>query len=149
MAFIFGILGSFFASVLQGVAWIFYTDLFTLTTPLKTSILLSLFFLAATEEVARVLFSRQYLKNYAKKNFLTSALFFGIGFALLEVILTYWNGFSWSVFGASSFHILATYLAFWWLRENSQKSSTLILIVLLTLLHACFNLGILFFFNGS
>lgn len=144
MAFIFGILATFFAFVLQVFVWIFHPDVFTLTTPVTQSILFSLLFLAFSEEVARILFVRQYFKTYAKEHVFLAALFFGIGFSTLEIVLTYWNGFSWSVLGATGFHMMATFLTFWWLYQSRNRTALFTLLFLLTLLHACFNLSILY-----
>lgn len=143
MAFILGVLATFFAFVLQVFVWIFHPDLFTLTLPLTKPIFFSLIFLAFSEELARILFVRQYLSAYAKNHPVFAALFFGIGFSLLEIVLTYWNGFSFQVLGATSFHLGATFLAFWWLRQNRSRSALLTILILLSALHVCFNLSVL------
>jgi hypothetical protein len=143
MAFIFGVLATFFAFILQVFVWIFHPDLFALTTPFTNSILFSLIFLAFSEELARTLFTRQYLIMYSKGYSLLPALAFGIGFSLLEIVLTFWNGFSWSVLGASGFHLVATFFAFWWLQQSRDKTSFYFLLILLTALHACFNIVVL------
>ena len=143
MAFILGVLATFFAFVLQVFVWIFHPDLFTLTLPLTAPIFFSILFLAFSEELARTLFVRQYIHAYAKGHPVLAAFFFGIGFSLLEIVLTYWNGFSFQVFGATSFHLAATFLAFWWLRQNREQGATLFLLLLLSALHVCFNLSIL------
>lgn len=145
MAFIFGILASFFAFILQGFVWVFHADLFTLELPLTPSIFFSFVFLAFAEEVSRILFSRQYVKTYSRNHVLLGAIFFAVGFASLEIILSSWGGFSWKALGASSFHVVATLLTFWWIRENNGRMSTAFLIILLTALHTCFNLGILLY----
>lgn len=143
MAFIFGILASFFAFILQVIVWIFHPDLFTLTTPLTQPIVFSLIFLAASEELARTLFTRRYLATYAKEQWLWAALFFGIGFCILEIVLTFWGGFSVKVLGAASFHLVASFFSFWWLKQSRNQSAFWMLLILLTALHVCFNLSIL------
>lgn len=145
MAFILGVLATFFAFILQVFVWLFHPDLFALSLPLTKSIFFSLAFLAFSEELTRVIFIRQYLKVYAKGQLVLAALFFGIGFSLLEIILTYWNGFSWSILGATTFHLLATALAFWWQNEGRNRLAVAILLVLLTALHIGFNLWALNF----
>lgn len=148
MAFILGVLATFFAFILQVFVWIFHPDLFALTTPLTNAILFSLLFLAFSEELARTLFTRQYLIMYAKNHWVWAALGFGIGFSLLEIVLTYWNGFSFKVFGASGLHLLATFFTFWWLQQSRNRTSFIILLILLTALHACFNLVVLTRFSS-
>lgn len=148
MAFIFGVLATFFAFILEVFVWIFHPDLFTLTSPLTKTILFSLIFLAFAEELARTLFTRQYLITYSKNHLWAAALFFWIGFSLLEIILTYWNGFSFKVLGATGFHLVATFLTFWWLHQSRNRSSFFTLLFLLTALHICFNLSILQWFSS-
>ncbi len=148
MAFIFGILATFFAFILEAFVWIFHPDLFAITTPLTQTVLFSILFMAFAEEIARVLFARQYLKMYAKEHPLVAALFFGLGFTLLELVLTYWNGFSFGILGATSFHLLATFLTFWWLQQSRSRSAITSLLFLLTGLHICFNLIVLYWFNS-
>lgn len=143
MAFILGVLATFFAFILQVFVWLFHPDLFTLVSPLTTPVLFSLIFLAFSEELARILFIRQYLKVYAKEHLGVAALFFGIGFSLLEIILTYWHGFSWAVLGATGLHLATTFFAFWWLNQGRNRTAIISLLVLLTALHVCFNLGVL------
>lgn len=145
MAFIFGILAAFLALTAQVFVWLFHPTLFTLVAPLTHGIIFSILFLASTEEVARILFVRQYLKSYAKNHPVFAALFFSIGFSFLEIALAYWSGFSLAVLGASAFHLLATSLAFWWLREKSTLGAIFFLFIILTLFHSVFNLGILSF----
>jgi hypothetical protein len=143
MAFILGVLATFFAFILQVFVWIFHPDLFTLTAPLTAPILFSLLFLAFSEELSRTLFVRQYLHTYAKGSWVLAALLFGVGFSLLEIVLTFWNGFSLQVLGASGLHMVASFLAFWWLLQSRNRTSFIVLLVLLTALHACFNLSLL------
>lgn len=143
MALILGVLATFFAFILQIFVWVFHPDLFTIAKPLTTPVLFSLLFLAFSEELARVIFVRQYLIAYAKEHFWLSALFFGIGFSLLEIVLTFWDGFSLQVFVPSAFHLIATFLSFWWLRQNRSQTAFVFLLVVLSALHACFNLIIL------
>lgn len=148
MAFILGVLATFFAFVLQVFVWIFHPDLFTVAAPFTASIIFSLLFLAFSEEVARTLFVRQYLKMYAKNHIWWAAFLFGIGFSLLEIVLTYWNGFSVQVFGATALHVAATFLAFWWLQQSRNRVAIISLLFLLTALHVCFNMSVLTWFSS-
>lgn len=138
MAFLFGLLAASFALLLQLVLWLFYEPLFTLPAAVTFTATTVLLVLAATEELARVLFARTYLKRSLPVT-LTTTLLFWLGFVLLEAALGVFRDFSLWLLVPALFHFCATYLTF----ITWSRRPLFLVLFLLTLLHWLVNLLLL------
>jgi hypothetical protein len=118
--------------------WLFYEPLFTLQAEVTLTIAAALLALAATEELARILFVRAYLKRNLPVT-LATPLFFWVGFVLLEVALGVFQGFSLWLLIPLLFHFCATFFTFSFL---SRRPITF-LFGILTLVHWLVNLLLL------
>ncbi len=138
MTFLFGLLAASFALLLQLVLWLFYEPLFTLPVAVTFTAATVLLVLAATEELARVLFARAYLKRSLPVT-LTTTLLFWLGFVLLETVLGIFRGFSLWLLVPALFHFCATHLTF----ITWSRQPFFLVLFLLTLLHWLVNLLLL------
>jgi hypothetical protein len=144
MPFIFGLLAAAFAFIAELTASLFYPSLFLFTLPLTFWVVLSLGLIALIEEGSRLLFARQYLITHKPRSWLLAALLFGIGFALPEATLSWWNEPAWPALLASLLHVLLSVFTFWWLgRFRNTRQRTWVLFLLLTITHFLFNLAVL------
>lgn len=140
MAFIYGFLAAILALFLQMVVWIFFPNIFSLPEALTFTTLGIILLLALTEEVARFLFIYQYLKKVSVPSIFLPALFFGLGFAILEVLFTFWTGFSAKVFFSSALHLILTLFVFWFLQGPFTRRSVGFILIGTLLIHTLFNL---------
>jgi hypothetical protein len=118
--------------------WLFYEPLFTLQAEVTLTIATALLALAATEELARVLFARAYLKRSLPVT-LTTTFLFWLGFVLLEAALGVFQGFSLWLLLPLLFHFCATFFTFTFL----SRRPIIFIFGILTLVHWLVNLLLL------
>ena len=151
LALLFGIFSAAFALILELVFLSFSTNplipvvaLFegSSLTPFLT---FSLIAAAVIEEASKFLFLRQYYIRFPSHPIFLPALFFGLGFASVEVFLAFQNSvYSFAFVGSIALHIATSFLLAFFLRRSLTPLavSSILAIALAILAHIAYNLSL-------